>query len=230
MNVHPTKLEVRFQDSGRLYSQLLSTLRAKFLTTDLNARIQSGGEPTEDAAAAPRRRPYRPTAAATGRLGQGQDGLVGAGIGRRWAGAEDLSRRLTAAGGFGSPGPLQLQPLGPGSTAALGCAAPHIRGRDVPQHYIRAGCAATDAADGGSAAGVGPASPQPLPRHRDRRGRDDHRPARPARADPLRALATAGDGRQRSRRRTCWCPSRSISARPRRPPRWSTASCWPNWA
>jgi len=41
VNVHPTKLEVRFQDSARLYSQLLSALRTKFLSTDLTARAQS---------------------------------------------------------------------------------------------------------------------------------------------------------------------------------------------
>ncbi|MEM1304231.1 MAG: DNA mismatch repair endonuclease MutL, partial [Planctomycetota bacterium] len=37
VNVHPTKLEVRFAEAGRLYSQLLATIRTKFLTSDLQA-------------------------------------------------------------------------------------------------------------------------------------------------------------------------------------------------
>ncbi len=40
VNVHPTKLEVRFRDGSRLYSQLLGTLRTKFLSTNLETRLQ----------------------------------------------------------------------------------------------------------------------------------------------------------------------------------------------
>lgn len=39
VNVHPTKLEVRFHDGSRLYGQLLATLRSRFLSPDVTARL-----------------------------------------------------------------------------------------------------------------------------------------------------------------------------------------------
>jgi len=40
INVHPTKIEVRFRDPQRVYSHLLSTLRQTFLGSDLHSRLQ----------------------------------------------------------------------------------------------------------------------------------------------------------------------------------------------
>ncbi|AMV39166.1 DNA mismatch repair endonuclease MutL [Planctomyces sp. SH-PL62] len=41
VNVHPTKIEVRFRDPQRIYSHLLSTLRQTFLSSDLHSRLQA---------------------------------------------------------------------------------------------------------------------------------------------------------------------------------------------
>ncbi len=47
VNVHPTKIEVRFLDSQKLYRQLLSMLRNQFLTSDLDSQLKLPGTPKD---------------------------------------------------------------------------------------------------------------------------------------------------------------------------------------
>ncbi len=42
VNVHPTKVEVRFVDGQQLYRQMLSMIRTKFLTMDLDSEMKLG--------------------------------------------------------------------------------------------------------------------------------------------------------------------------------------------
>ena len=70
VNVHPTKVEVRFRDSHRVYSHLLSTLRQTFLKSDLHARLQATQE-SRPRKSAPEHRP------------RGRDGAAGQGA-RHW--------------------------------------------------------------------------------------------------------------------------------------------------
>jgi DNA mismatch repair protein MutL len=48
VNVHPTKVEVRFVDGQHLYRQLLSMIRTKFLTMDLDSEMKLGRGKTSE--------------------------------------------------------------------------------------------------------------------------------------------------------------------------------------
>jgi DNA mismatch repair protein MutL len=107
VNVHPTKLEVRFTDGGRVYSRLLQSLRHQFLTTNLTHRVgvpqaaDDGGDRPLAQAAAPPPPPAEQQ--------QRQEVIDWARTGQ----VRPLSRELPA---LGVP-PFQPFPSGSGSTA-----------------------------------------------------------------------------------------------------------------
>ncbi len=108
VNVHPTKIEVRFQEAGRLYSQLLATLRNKFLSTDLTAKVQPVGvtppaNSSQDPHAASRHR--RDVADwARGSTGAGHGGAPPAGTTPPAATAPALPRQSRLGLGYATTG------------------------------------------------------------------------------------------------------------------------------
>ncbi|MDR3234368.1 MAG: DNA mismatch repair endonuclease MutL [Planctomycetaceae bacterium] len=53
VNVHPTKMEVRFLDANRVYGGFLGTIREKFLQTDLRNTVRSDALPAADTPSVP---------------------------------------------------------------------------------------------------------------------------------------------------------------------------------
>ncbi len=68
VNVHPTKIEVRFRDGQRVYSQLLSTVRQTFLASDLHSRLQAPSPPAIEPETPAAEAPPRPFALAEGQV------------------------------------------------------------------------------------------------------------------------------------------------------------------
>ena len=103
VNVHPTKLEVRFQEGGKVYSQLLQTLRHQFLTTDLTARVRTSHFGTSNNDSAVTQQPV---------LGSRSDD--------RW---NDYSARMSSL----APTTAPLEPSGPPRLNLGGMSAPEFR-------------------------------------------------------------------------------------------------------
>lgn len=124
VNVHPAKLEVRFQNGGQIYSQLLSTVRNKFLTTDLTAHAQLSNRQVD---------PFRPFPAGTGLGGpdgqpagepsESQEKIAFQDLASSFDWTQAPRQPFPAAGGGASPEPLG-QSLGQPTGQAASALAP----------------------------------------------------------------------------------------------------------
>ena len=123
VNVHPTKVEVRFRDPNRVYTHLLATLRQTFLKSDLHARLQAAQEAETASARSPRVEPVAEAGGPSGPVGVG-------------------SRVASSPGRFGlDGGPTDRQTVGswfeasggrPGGPESVGQPAPPSWAQSLP--------------------------------------------------------------------------------------------------
>ncbi len=186
VNVHPTKLEVRFQDGGRLYSQLLATLRTRFLTTDLTHRLEPVAAEAQQ---------FRDEVVAWARSQTSQwtsPTTSAAATIEAWGPSE-----RQAAIDFEEPigGPLKTVRL----DEAIGSPMADDDARETASGDV-------DIERKIECRNESPANPSALSRRRERRRRRRHRSTRVARADSVRAVSRKGFG---------WRDRGAATARPR---------------
>ena len=178
VNVHPTKIEVRFRDPQRVYSHLLSTLRQTFLASDLHTRLQAAQEPPVE------------STTKSGRSGspEGGGGIPGgtgaAAVASGTSAAYELSGRAPdrqAVASWFTPGPAAATFTIPDS---VGRVEPPEWSRSLPGQFEFAAADAFDEFGGGPAA----QSPSPSP---SRDVTDNSLP-------PQTTLTPAREGRQDS--------------------------------
>lgn len=133
VNVHPTKLEVRFQDGGRIYSQLLGTLRSKFLTTDLVARGSFPHKADDSESPAGASELYTWAKNQLDRAPDIQSQFSGLHFNESTRSADDLLKLHTIEHPFQSPATNQQLRSDPPSQVAVGPSA-HFEARAIQIH------------------------------------------------------------------------------------------------
>ena len=126
VNVHPTKVEVRFRDGQRIYSQLLATLRQTFLASDLHSKLQVPRDaepaveaPTADSSAfsmEPRPDTRQSVASWFAPSGQSFQSFPAPGYA---GGPVEADWRRTALGSFGQPAGPAVDAFGAGFDRTL---------------------------------------------------------------------------------------------------------------